>query len=340
MAERESLDAVATVVQRLAALLAAGIAPVSAWGYLAESFELASAPGDGACTGGERKPGRASSTRGAGRAVTEHTVGVTAALAGTMPIAEAVLEAAEGVATPRRGSAQAHSGLAWRGLAAAWLVATESGAPLAPSLRGLANSLRDLSETQREIEVALAGPAATAKFVTVLPIVGILFGLGLGFDTLGTLVGTVPGVMCLVFGVGLMLAARAWNRRLLHSATPKDPTPGLSLELLAIAVSGGASLDRARQAVADALDRCGLDATGDEDGVLELSRRAGVPAGLLLRSEAEQTRRGARSDARRKAASLSVTLMIPLGVCVLPAFLLLGVAPLMIAVLSSTAGSF
>jgi tight adherence protein B len=31
--------------------------------------------------------------------------------------------------------------------------------------------------------------------------------------------------------------------------------------------------------------------------------------------------------------------MMPLGLCVLPAFMLLGVAPLLIAVLSSTVGS-
>lgn len=342
MGDRESLDAVATVVQRLAVLLAAGVAPVSAWGYLAESFELESTRRDLGGVGRDRMPGHDPSTRGGDQAVTGRIVGATAALAGATPIADAILEAAATTPTSAHDSAQARtqSGLAWRGLAAAWLVATGAGAPLAPSLRGLANSLRDLAETQREIEVALAGPAATAKFVTVLPLIGILFGLGLGFDTVGTLFGSVPGAVCLTVGVALMLAARAWNRRMLRAATPKDPTPGLSLELLAIAVSGGASLERARRAVAAALEHCGLDATGDEEGVLELSRRAGVPAGLLLRSEAEQNRRVARSGARRKAAALSVTLMIPLGVCVLPAFLLLGVAPLMIAVLSSTAGSF
>lgn len=326
MAERESLDAVATVVQRLAVLLAAGVAPSSAWGYLAESLEFEAA--------------KSTTVRGDRHGATRQIVGATAALAATVPIAEAILVAVASVPVLARGAAQQQFGIAWRGLAAAWFVAAEAGAPLAPSLRGFADSLRDLAETQREIEVALAGPAATAKFVTVLPLVGILFGLGLGFDTVGTLFGTVPGALCLVAGGALMLASRAWNGRLLRGATPKDPTPGLPLELLAIAVSGGASLDRARRAVSDALERCGLDPSGDEEGVLELSRRAGVPAGLLLRSEAEQSRRIARSAARRKAASLSVTLMLPLGVCVLPAFLLLGVAPLMIAVLSSTAGSF
>ena len=40
------------------------------------------------------------------------------------------------------------------------------------------------------------------------------------------------------------------------------------------------------------------------------------------------------------AAVLAVRLMIPLGVCVLPAFMALGVAPLLIAVISSTVAGF
>ncbi|HEU4850119.1 MAG TPA: hypothetical protein VFS93_06885, partial [Terrimesophilobacter sp.] len=267
MAETASLDPVAGVVQRLGVLLAAGVAPASAWGYLAESFD-------------DRPPGGRSSGR-----ATQGIVATVAARVGTEPVAGAILAALppESESSPRRGEARAASGAAWRGLAAAWFVASDAGAPLAPSLRDLAGSLRDLAETQRDVDVALAGPAVTAKFVTVLPVVGILFGLGLGFDTLGVLFGTAPGALCLAGGAALMLVARAWNRRLLRAATPKDVTPGLSLELLSIAVSGGASLDRARRAVASALERCGLDGRDAElDEVLELSRRAGVPAGALL----------------------------------------------------------
>lgn len=310
------LEPVASVVQRLAVLLSAGVAPGSAWGYLAEGR---SGPM------GQRLSAIAARSAGA-------------------PIAEAILSELPVPADPvARGAAPASDITGWRGLAAAWLVATDAGASLAPSLRDLAESLRDLARTQRELGVALAGPAATAKMVMVLPLVGLAFGLALGFDTVGVLFTTVPGGICLVLGIGLMLAARSWNRRLLRSATPANLTPGLHLELLAIAVSGGASIDRARLAVAEARERCELP---DDDGgtvvddVLDLSRRAGVPAAALLRSEAEQVRRTARSDAEEKAAALAVTLMLPLGLCILPAFMLLGVAPLMIAVISSTASSF
>ena len=226
------------------------------------------------------------------------------------------------------------------GLAAAWRVATGAGAPLAPALRAFAVGLRALADAQRETQVALAGPVATARLVLLLPVVGILFGMVLGFNTLGTLFTTVPGLLCLGVGVGLLLGARRWNRRLVAAAQPTDALPGLELELLAIAVAGGGSLDRARASVQAALEEFALPSTGGADEVLALSARAGVPAAALLRAEADEARRDARAAAQKAAAVLAVRLMIPLGVCVLPAFMALGVAPLLIAVISSTVAGF
>lgn len=222
------------------------------------------------------------------------------------------------------------------GLAAAWRVATTAGAPLAATLGSFAAGLRALADAEREAEVALAGPVATARLVLGLPVVGIVFGTLLGFNTLGTLFTTVPGLVCLVVGVALLVVARRWNRRLVLAAQPTDVLPGLSLELMAIAVSGGGSLDRATVSVHAALEEFGLRPSGSPDEVLALSARAGVPAAALLRAEADEARRDARAAAQKAAAELGVRLMIPLGVCVLPAFMALGVAPLLLAVISST----
>ena len=296
-------DEVATLVQRLAVLLAAGVAPPSAWSYLV----------------GDDRDSRLATVA---RAVGEH-----------VPADEAILSIV--------GTSPDAAG--WRGLAAAWGVASEAGAPLAPTLTDLAASLRDLAETGRQVQVALAAPIATARMVMALPAVGVLFGMVLGFDTLGTLFGTPAGLACLGVGVALIAAARVWNQRLVRSAEPGVHTPGLALDLVAIAVSGGASTQRAIHAVERACDRSSLPWEADRavvDSVLSLSRRAGVPAAALLRSESAEARRRARSDGARRAATLSVTLMLPLGLCILPAFMLLGVAPLLIAVISSTVAGF
>lgn len=113
--------------------------------------------------------------------------------------------------------------------------------------------------------------------------------------------------------------------------------PGLGLELLAIAVSGGASLARAHTLVDAALVDADLPCLdGGADAVLDFARAAGVPAAALLRSEAQESRRRTRTDAQLRAARLGTRLLLPLGVCILPAFVALGVVPIAIAILSST----
>ena len=95
---------------------------------------------------------------------------------------------------------------------------------------------------------------------------------------------------------------------------------------------------RAKAAVAAARDRAGLipDQDAAVDDILELSQRAGVPAAALLTSEAAQQRRRAKAEGERRAATLAVILMLPLGICTLPALMPLGVAPLLISVVMST----
>ncbi|TFC94545.1 MULTISPECIES: type II secretion system F family protein [Cryobacterium] len=314
-----AIEEVAQVTQRLAVLLAAGVSPASAWAYLEPV---------GAVPVGEGAPSPA--TPGS-------RIIRVAAAAGRRgdSIAEAVATEAHVLG--------GQIGDAWLALASAWEVATQAGAPLASCLRQLAGSFRQLGQLHADLAVALAGPSATARMVAFLPVVGVLFGSLLGFNTLHTLFVTAPGWACLAGGAVLMFAADRWNRRLLHAARARDPTPGLELDLTAIAMTGGGSIDRARALVDTAADRYALhraDSAATIDRVLALAVRAGVPAAELLRSEADQLRRQARSDGQRRAATLGVTLMIPLGVCVLPAFMLIGVLPLLMTVLSSTVLNF
>ena len=320
--EAGSLDNVASLVEKLAVLLSAGVPPAAAWMYLADAVS------DEPCT----------------------VVAVATDINSGTGIAAAILRSTDRGTLPPQGRSNTKAiraristqATAWRGLAAAWFVATETGAPLAQALREFSSSLRALAQARRAAATALSGPVATAKLVMVLPVVGILFGMALGFDTVEVLFTTPPGIACLVVGGALLLVARAWNQKLVRAATPTDLTPGLALDLLAVAVSGGVSIERARATVATAFERSGFVAASDgsreADAVFDLSRRAGVPAGTLLRSEAERIRREAISAADRQAATLAVTLMVPLGLCILPAFMLLGVAPLMISILSSTVG--
>lgn len=225
-------------------------------------------------------------------------------------------------------------GGAWRDVAAAWEIATTVGAPLADVLRSVAETLRDAAAGADDVRIALAEPAGTARLLLWMPMAGLFLGLVLGFDTLGAVTRNPIGAVCLAVGLALVLAARTWTRRLLARAVPPPGTPGLQAELVAVALSGGASVERARRLVSES----SVEMVDDSRVpiVLDLSRSAGVPAVELLRAAAAHERHAARVRGRIRAARLSTRLLLPLGVCTLPAFLLLGVAPLLLSVLGST----
>lgn len=222
-------------------------------------------------------------------------------------------------------------GSAWGEVADAWGVATAVGAPLAQSLRSLAEALRDAHAAVDEVRVALAEPAATARLMSWLPLVAVGLGVALGFDTVGVLIDQPAGWGCLVAGLVLIALSRRWTQALDARAREQGALPGLSTELLAIALGGGVSIDRARAVVGSVGRR--VDASAE--AVLALSRSAGVPAVELLRAASALDRHQARVDARLRVARLSTRLLLPLGVCTLPAFLLLGVAPMLLSVMSS-----
>ena len=300
----ESTDALASHVHRLAVLVGAGIAPASAWRHVM----AAARPADAAL----------------------------AALVDDLDAGAPLGLAIDRVARDRDDG--------WRALAAAWSVATSSGAPLAPALSAFADAVRDRAAAQRDIAVALAGPRATARIVLALPVVAIGLALLAGADILASLAHPI-GIASIVAGLALGVLARAWMARMLRAAAPPPPTVGLDLDLLAVAAGGGGSPEAARATVLRALVDQGLPAPSGAQAsddalsrLVALSRASGAPLGALARAEAAEARAAERARARRSAEELAVRLMLPLGVCVLPSFLLLGVVPMLVGLLSSTAG--
>ncbi|PPF44502.1 hypothetical protein C5B85_10190 [Pseudoclavibacter sp. AY1F1] len=336
----DAAERAAAAVERLAALLAGGATPVSAWQHVA-SF---------AASDGPRPPDRSGWLRRTLRRwvrLRTQLVGAPPSTAGHIEPIE--LSVARGMRAGRRAGLilREHDESSWRALGCAWSIAERTGAPLARGLSDLAQTFRDYGAAEREVELALAGPSSAARLVMGLPAVGVLLGLALGFDSFGMLLGTPLGLACLAGGLSLMLAAQLWNRALITAASKREHLPGLALDLTALGMLGGASALAVVTQVQRVLEDAGLDGTRRHrsetrfaesrvERVLTLAREAGVPAASLLRSEAALERRDARSASSAKAAELGVRLMLPLGLCVLPAFLLLGVAPLILAVVTQT----
>ncbi|GAA3599892.1 hypothetical protein GCM10022198_25340 [Klugiella xanthotipulae] len=226
----------------------------------------------------------------------------------------------------------------WLGLAATLAVAERAGAPLAHCLHRLAESYEANAQGRRAMTVSLSGSRATARLMMWLPAVSIGLSSVLGFNTIAVLVGTLPGLVCAALGATLTVLGALWSNRMITRASRGTATPGICLDLTALAVSGGGSLRDARRLVADTVERFGLE-EGAEPVIaqrsLALADRAGVPAADLLSADADLVRAEHTAEAGRRAASLGVALMVPLAVCTLPAFMLLGVVPMMLSILST-----
>lgn len=69
---------------------------------------------------------------------------------------------------------------------------------------------------------------------------------------------------------------------------------------------------------------------------LAFAALAGVPSSAILYAQAARLRREQFRAAERRAAALGVKLVVPLGLCSLPAFVCLGVVPVLLAMFSAT----
>ena len=73
-------------------------------------------------------------------------------------------------------------------------------------------------------------------------------------------------------------------------------------------------------------------------GALEASWTTGTAPGPALRGRADQLRRDRRTRSRTAAGALGVQLVLPLGLCFLPAFVLLGLVPMLLGLASDLFG--
>lgn len=224
---------------------------------------------------------------------------------------------------------------AWPDVAAVWAVAVDVGAPLADTLRSAVAALQAATEVRAEVTVALAEPAATARLLTWLPLLGVPLGCVLGLDLL-RVVREPFGACCVIGGLMLVGISHVWTSRLARRARPSPGIPGWDAELLALALASGASIDRARELADGHRSLAEAEPPEGVDAALDLSMGAGAPAVDLLRGEAWLARHRARTRGREAAARLSTRLLVPLGVCTLPAFLLLAVVPAVLGIVRST----
>ncbi len=113
--------------------------------------------------------------------------------------------------------------LYWRQLAACLDVAEASGSPLAAVLARYALRLETELDAIAVRETALAGPKATVRLLSWLPVLGLVLGMIMGVDPLAALFGGPIGWASLLTGAALMVVGRCWSGVLIRAAARDAP---------------------------------------------------------------------------------------------------------------------
>lgn len=145
-----------------------------------------------------------------------------AAAGGGAPVGAAIRNAATGQLAglrpgPGRGRAARELG-PWTDLAACFDVAEASGCPLADVLTRFAAQLEAEDDAEAARQSALAGPRATVRLLSWLPVLGLILGALLGVDPVMVLLREPAGLGAFAAGIVLTAAGRIWAAKLVRSA--------------------------------------------------------------------------------------------------------------------------
>ncbi|CAB4947102.1 unannotated protein [freshwater metagenome] len=200
------------------------------------------------------------------------------------------------------------------------------GSAPAENLERLAQVEVAQAKAVAELEVAASGPRASARLVTLLPVLVLLGAQLLGMRVLNAV--NIFTFGSILFGVLLLLGGRRWSSRILEGAKPKTLDPGAALDAFAAAMNAGLPQ---RVAVEEVESLFGSQP--EVARLINASAETGLAVSKLARAEADRQRLTWRIESERKIHEAGVRLMWPLGLAVLPAFVLIAVVPLAAAML-------
>lgn len=221
-----------------------------------------------------------------------------------------------------------------------WEMARETGGNLALSLDRLAEVFESQAKQSSELKIAFASPKATANLILLLPLFAVVFAELLGLSALSASFETSLGSLAIGLGLVLLIIARIVSLRMLDKAKPRESDPGAFLDAVVIGLSAGL----APKTSAALASRKSLESFGEKISPEQLSQlfdavaiseQSGIALTGILSARADALRHRLWNRRRSELARLSISLLLPLGLAALPAFVFLAVVPVGIGLFRS-----
>jgi hypothetical protein len=223
------------------------------------------------------------------------------------------------------------------------------GGNLAGMLESLADRLESRAAALEAARGAGAGALLSGRIVAGLPLLLLLLTPGVDRQLLDG-----GGIVVLVTGLAFVAAGTAWIHRLIPKPARVDDPVAVVCDVAACALTAGNTLHAAMMAGLDAcpgdirpqfarahrmvqigaswpdaLRGCGDPDLADVASSIGHAQKLGVPLAKSLARWAETRREGRLRDFEVATRRAPVLMIIPLTVCMLPAYLILGLGPVL-----------
>lgn len=246
------------------------------------------------------------------------------------------LEQATRIAEPAKLSEQFHE--QYRYLLC---ICKEAGGPPILALTNLEKIAQQRQENVGRLAISSAVPKATARLVLWLPVGAAVLGQLLGLGSIAVLFQSSLALVAVLLGLLLLVCAQAWSNRILLNATKPQLDELIVLDAMALSLDAGLTAIQARQVSnakhEEVFSRPISESVRSQVEELQtFSESTGAPIAKLFRNRAETERRQSAIQQLQEIENVSIRLLAPLAILVLPAFVLIAVLPIAIALLSKT----
>lgn len=214
-----------------------------------------------------------------------------------------------------------------------------SGSGVAKELEATAKSLLSRQKVASKIRIAQVSPKATARLLLVLPLLTLGLSQLSGVNVLGALSARPALALSLALGLGLLGLAKWISGILIAKASATESFEGSLLLGLGLLVSCGMNYKKAVDVATDVYIKI-FGETPSSREVREIAQvgeylgHSGSRITKLLRSKADEIQMEKLQKSQIAAEKLGIRLLLPLGLAVIPAFLLIAVLPLTVSMVS------